>query len=202
MHPIPPCRRPEAGRIWRQVRPTNAEWIERIKTLVLDEDKIDKSRQLFKLKFFYNCVLVRRDLADAISKQGFTSGIEVDGVQQVQMILEDSGLPISYEAAFFMQAMEDPSLPLEDMGELSLTIGQKLRSLAIIALVSKADRTLFGQNLVRSGRVRVAYLRRLQREGVANDHHSASGRIDGLMDALAASDLELGREIVGASRAS
>lgn len=118
------------------------------------------------------------------------------------MILEDSGLPISYEAAFFMQAMEDPSLPLDDMGELSLTIGQKLRSLAIIALVSKGDRTLFGQNLIRSGRVRVAYLRRLHREDIENDHHSASGRIDGLMDALAASDLELGREIVGASRTS
>jgi hypothetical protein len=118
------------------------------------------------------------------------------------MIFEDCGLPISYEAAFFIEAMEDPELPLDDMGELSLTIGQKLRSLAIIVLVSKGDRTLFGQNLVRSGRVRVAYLRRLQREGVNNDHDSASGRIDGLMDALAASDLELGREIVGVSRTS
>jgi Immunity protein 49 len=116
------------------------------------------------------------------------------------MILEDFGLPLAYEAAFFMQSLEDPSLPVAEMGELSLVICQKLRSLAIMALVSKGDPALFGQNLTRSGRVRLAYLRRLRREGVENDHHSASGRIDGLMDALTASDLELALEIVKVSR--
>jgi hypothetical protein len=118
------------------------------------------------------------------------------------MLLEDFGLPISYEAAFFMQALEDPELPVEETGELSIMIGNKLRSLAIMALVSKGDQTLFGQNLTRSGRVRLAYLQRLRREVVENDHHSASSRIDGLMDAVAASDLVLAREIVTASRTS
>jgi hypothetical protein len=61
---------------------------------------------------------------------------------------------------------------------------------------------LFGQNLTRSGRVRLAYLHRIGGEGAEDDHHSASARIDGLMDALAASGLFLGREIVMASRHS
>jgi hypothetical protein len=118
------------------------------------------------------------------------------------MIFDDLGLPLAYEAAFFVQSFEDPSLAIAEMGELSLTISRKLRSLAIMALVSKGDEVLFGQNLTRSGRVRLAYLRRLRREAVKNDHHSASARIDGLMDALAASDLALAREIVTSSRTS
>jgi len=39
---------------------------------VLDEDRIDRSRLLFKLKYFHDCVLIRRDLAQAISANGFT----------------------------------------------------------------------------------------------------------------------------------
>lgn len=118
------------------------------------------------------------------------------------MILEDYGLPLAYEAAFLMQPMEDPSLPVAEIGELSLTVCQKLRSIAIIALLSKGDPTLFAQNLIRSGRVRLAYLQRLRRERVENDHHRASARVDGLMDTVAASDLGLGRRIVVASRSS
>jgi hypothetical protein len=118
------------------------------------------------------------------------------------MIFEDLGLPVAYEAAFFLQSLEDPALPVGEMGDLSLMISQKLRSLAIMALVSKSDQSRFGQNLTRSGRVRLTYLQRLSREGVENDHHSVSGRIDGLMDSLAASDLALSRQIVAASRST
>jgi hypothetical protein len=118
------------------------------------------------------------------------------------MTFEDFGLPLAYEAAFFIQSLEDPTVTVDEIGELALTAGYKLRSLAIMALVSKGDRLLFGQNLTRSGRVRLAYLQRLRREGAEDDHHSASARIDGLVDALAASDLLLGREIVGVSRRS
>jgi hypothetical protein len=118
------------------------------------------------------------------------------------MLLEDFGSPIAYEAAFLMQSLEDAELTPDEMGDLSLTIGQKLRSLALVAMVSNSDRTIFGQNLIRSGRVRLTYLERLRREGVDNDHHSASARIDGLMDSLAASDLVLSRQIVAASRST
>jgi hypothetical protein len=118
------------------------------------------------------------------------------------MTFEDFGLPLAYEAAIFIQYLEDPSVSVDELGELSLTASQKLRSLAIMALVSKGDRLLFGQNLTRSGRVRLAYLQRLRSEGTGNEHDGASARIDGLMDAVAASDLSLGLEIVAASRRS
>jgi hypothetical protein len=116
------------------------------------------------------------------------------------MMFEEFGLATAYEAAYFMQCIEDAYV--DDMGELCVTAGEKLRSLAIMALVSKGNRMLFAQNLTRSGRVRFTYLDRLRRENVSDDYHSASGRIDGLMDAITASDLELARQIVGASRAS
>src|SRR5215475_8485531 len=118
------------------------------------------------------------------------------------MTFEDFSLPLAYEAAFFMQYLEDPSVSIDEIGEFALTAGQKLRSLAIMALVSKGDRLLFGQNLSRSGRVRLAYLRRIRGEGAEDEYHSASARIDGLVDAIAASDLVLGREIIGESRRS
>jgi hypothetical protein len=116
------------------------------------------------------------------------------------MNFEDIGLATAYEAAYFVQCIEDAAV--DEVGELCLTASHKLRSLAIMALVSKGDRTLFGQNLTRSGRVRLSYLDRLHREGIHDDFHSASGRIAGLLDALAASDLDLGRQIVGVSRGS
>jgi hypothetical protein len=59
----------ESGSIWSDLAD---EWIESVERLVLDMDKLDRSRLLFKLKYFYGCVLIRRDLAEAISKQGFT----------------------------------------------------------------------------------------------------------------------------------
>jgi len=118
------------------------------------------------------------------------------------MIFEDFGLPIAYEAAFFMQCMQNPYLSMDELGDLSLTVSQKLRSLAIMALVSKSDRSLLGQNLARSGYVRLSFLRRLSHEGVEGNHHGASARIEGLLDTLAASDLKLGREIVELSRST
>jgi len=116
------------------------------------------------------------------------------------MIFEDLGLPIAYEAAFFLQSLDNPDLTTDEMGDLALSISRKYRSLAIMTLVSKSNPKLFAQNLTRSGRVRLTYLERLRREGVENDHHSASARIDGLLDALAASDLNLCRQLIAATR--
>jgi hypothetical protein len=65
-------------------------------------------------------------------------------------MFDEVGLPIAYEAAFFMQSFTDLSVDIEEIGDLSLTIGSKLRSLAIMALLSKGDQELFGQNLTRS----------------------------------------------------
>jgi hypothetical protein len=48
--------------------------IQEFQQLVLDEQRIDRERPLFKLKHLFQAVLVRRDLADAITSGGF-SGI-------------------------------------------------------------------------------------------------------------------------------
>lgn len=72
VHPIHPVDALNAAESGAKRSKRNPEWIERVQTLVLDEDKIDPNRSVFKLKSYYNCILVRRDLAAAISKQGFT----------------------------------------------------------------------------------------------------------------------------------
>ena len=72
VHPINPIDAldpKESGATWSK---NNKERIDDITTLVLDRDKIDPARLLFKLRYFQKCVLVRKDLADAISKKGFT----------------------------------------------------------------------------------------------------------------------------------
>ena len=72
VHPVGPVdalKPAESGAKWDK---DLDDWIDRVKRIVLDAGKIDPSRVVFKLKSYYGCVLVRRDLADAISKQGFT----------------------------------------------------------------------------------------------------------------------------------
>ncbi len=71
VHPVDPVdalKAKESGARWDE----DMEWIDSVKKIVLDKDKLDTSRPLFKLKSFYGCVLVRRDLAEAITKQKFT----------------------------------------------------------------------------------------------------------------------------------
>ena len=69
VHPIDALDTEKSGARFSRLSNKSVTSVER---LVLDEAKLDKSRLLFKLKNFTHCVLVRRDLADAISKQGFT----------------------------------------------------------------------------------------------------------------------------------
>jgi hypothetical protein len=72
VHPVDALIASESGATFSK---RNPEWIQRVTKLVLDSEKVDVSRVMFKLKYFYNCVLIRRDLAEAIIKQGF-SGIK------------------------------------------------------------------------------------------------------------------------------
>jgi hypothetical protein len=46
--------------------------IDEIKRLVLDEKRLDPEVAMFRLKHFYKPVLVKRELADAITAEGFT----------------------------------------------------------------------------------------------------------------------------------
>jgi hypothetical protein len=75
VHPICPVECLDfvaSGADWDTV---NKDTIDTVERLVLNADKIDPNLQIFKIKFFYDYLMVRRDLADAITAQGFT-GIE------------------------------------------------------------------------------------------------------------------------------
>lgn len=54
---------------WSHIIPTD---IIGVKKLVIDENRIDPELSIIGIKYFYNPVLVKRELADAISREGFT----------------------------------------------------------------------------------------------------------------------------------
>lgn len=110
-------------------------------------------------------------------------------------MLERAVEPLAYETAFWLQGVEDPTYPLPDLGKVALEVGERFRALAIIALVTAGSVDGFCHNLIRSGRVRLRYLRRVREEGALEEHHYASGRYAQLLDAVAAGDVTLAREI-------
>ena len=75
-------------------------------------------------------------------------------------MLERAVEPLAYETAFWLQGVEDPTYPLPDLGKVALEVGERFRALAIIALVTAGSVDGFCHNLIRSGRVRLRYLRR------------------------------------------
>jgi len=115
------------------------------------------------------------------------------------MKLAEYGQAVAYEVAFWMQGLANPSYPAAQLGGLSQDLTRKLRALAILGLVAAADGDCFHHNLIRSGRVRRLYLRRMRLAGQTQDHHFGSGHYEPLLDALAAGDWELARQIVEAS---
>lgn len=58
-----------SGCKWSEIIPSD---IVEVDELVLDESKIDTDVQLFRLKDFDDPILIREDLADEITKAGFT----------------------------------------------------------------------------------------------------------------------------------
>lgn len=115
------------------------------------------------------------------------------------MKLSEYGKPLAYDVAFWSQGVTNPAYPIDELGNLSLEVSDKFRSLAIITLVVQADSDQFFHYLVRSGRSRDAYLSRLKKEGIEDDHHRCSGRYEALLDSIAAADLALARDIAGLS---
>ena len=102
------------------------------------------------------------------------------------MKLADYGESLAHDVAFWMLGMDDPSYPPERLGKLSLEISTKLRALAIITLLVKAESDYFFHNLIRSGSIRETYLRRVIAAGLLEDHHRSLGRFDPLLDLIAA----------------
>jgi hypothetical protein len=105
---------------------------------------------------------------------------------------------VAYDIGFWLTAFQNPDYPLPDLGEASVDVAAKLRTAAIIALLAQGNLDAFTHNLIRSGRCRASYLQRLKDAGLS-DHHQASGRVDSLLDAVAAADFALARRIVALS---
>lgn len=102
---------------------------------------------------------------------------------------------LAHDIAFWLAGVQDPDYPLTQLGDLSLSVSKKLRAAAVIVLLAKTDVDTFFHNLIRSGRTREAYLRRLSDAGVTSDHHQASGRFDPLLDSIAAGEFDLANRI-------
>jgi hypothetical protein len=59
----------KSGARWSKI---DKQSINAVKKLVLQEDKIDPKREVFRLQSFFDVILVKRDLAEAMDAQGFT----------------------------------------------------------------------------------------------------------------------------------
>jgi Immunity protein 49 len=112
------------------------------------------------------------------------------------MQLSGSKEPLSYDTAFWLLGfLEDDGFKIEELGQVSVELCEKLRALAIIALLSEGDSDKFLHNLIRSGRVRETFLSRLKQAHYQSEHHLASGRFEGLLDSIASGDIELAQRI-------
>jgi len=104
---------------------------------------------------------------------------------------EISGVVI--DAAFWWISVEQS--PVEKVGDLSLEVSYKLRTLAILALLAEASTDGFVHSCTRAARARRLYLRRLAAAGVQRSHHLVSGCYEPLLDAIAAGDMQLVHDI-------
>lgn len=105
---------------------------------------------------------------------------------------------MAYDIAFWLSAFTNPDYPIEDLGDVCHGVCAKLRTAAIITLLSRADAQGFGHNLVRSGRCRVSFLERAHGCSKA-PYHAAASRVGPFFDAVAAGDFTLARRIVALS---
>ena len=72
IHPVEPVECLDAVK-------SNADWsslnegtIDSVERLVIDSSKVDASRELFRMRFFFDLIIVRRGLAESINAMNFT----------------------------------------------------------------------------------------------------------------------------------
>lgn len=107
--------------------------------------------------------------------------------------------PLAYELAFWIQGLEDPDYPLDELGSLTREVCSGLRSLGIMVLLSMGKSDRFQHNLIRSARLRRAYLERIGRANAFDDHDNVSSILEPVMDAIAAGQFDLARGILETS---
>ena len=105
--------------------------------------------------------------------------------------------PLAQEIAFWTVGLENPDYPLAETGSLTHEICGHLRALAIMLLLSHGKVDRFHHNLIRSGRLRLSYLRRAAAED-PEEHNYVSAVSEPLFDAITAGDLALALQIANA----
>jgi hypothetical protein len=115
------------------------------------------------------------------------------------MMLSDHLEGFAYNAGFSALGLENPDYPVDQLGDLTIELSGQFRVLAIAHLLVRGEPDSYYHNLIRSGRARLTYLQKLAAAGRRDDHHQVSGRFDPLLDAIAAGDLSLAREIAALS---
>lgn len=72
VHPIEPVDCLEIDKCGARWGNVAADKIKFVKQLIIDEARVDPARELLRLKFFYEVIVARRDLAQAIDAAGCT----------------------------------------------------------------------------------------------------------------------------------
>jgi hypothetical protein len=96
--------------------------------------------------------------------------------------------PLTYDVAYWLQAVWDPVYPLEELGDVCLEVGTKLRVVGIIKLLTESSINNFQHNLLRSANCWETFLSRCRAENGMDQHDFCAGRFDALLSALAGHD--------------
>jgi hypothetical protein len=115
------------------------------------------------------------------------------------MKLDGAAEILAADIAFWMEGVVDPRSPLEELGAAALAVSARLRALGVVSLLTTNDGNALHHQLVRSGRAWRHYLRRVDAEQAADDHHHCSGRTEPMLDGIAAGQFDLAREIASLS---
>jgi len=106
------------------------------------------------------------------------------------MSLEDALGPLAMDTVFWMEAVNDPATPVDQLGDICLEVEQKLRAIGVILLLSRGNSDGFFHNLLRGAKTWETYLARCRAQA-PQDHNFCAGLFHPLLDALAARDRTL-----------
>lgn len=108
---------------------------------------------------------------------------------------------LAFEVAVWMQALDEPLPSLSEHAQLTGQLCDQLRSLGIMVLLSSGNSDRFHHNLIRSARLRLAFLQRCIAEGRTDAHDFVAGILEPLHDAMAAADWPLAQALTLAAPA-
>jgi hypothetical protein len=112
------------------------------------------------------------------------------------MSLDEHVDALAYDIAFWSVGVYSPDYPIDQLGNLALEVGDKLRAVAVMQLLGHASIDGFCHNLVRSARAWQTFLERAVADKATDQHHFCAGRLDPLLDAVAAGDFPRALQIL------